>query len=577
MFDPVPICPKFNASSTLDVEHIEDLNNFISRVQSYAESYKVNYNDRFSAILTICTQIKALLENKEAPVWPHSDKEPIPEFQNLFQLLIYALADNGLLYDEYGRWIGIRQADDEYILDEWALSEVSYKQLAFAMRSRHTSYLSLKKLRASLKSHVNQFSNSGDAAEKNLPVPDTVKEALSNLLKHIGCNLDEKSIDAIASNYYHDNLLMRYTPLYIFFIATQANGKGYSAKEFLSFLTTPSKVFSDRTEIKQLDKTHKFSLLYYKIEKMTSVENIGIDAFEFDPFRILASLRLHMSMRITKVQNVRIANNSLLFYITEKTENIPNVAISGIPIMKIMKAFFIVWKAQGTDFTRGNAMPKNAMSSLRLLYQSGVISPITSIPTDAKKYTGEQYNEIKAHILDNYFEKNIFSLREIFWLLSGYVPPHDFPFLNWWNAARSVDFFPSDLYTLCDCLFCRFWKVFKPFYNLQALPFRYSKGLFLDILNSRAAFAKKWNSEMEAAFIKVITNPEANSKKKLLALIKKWYDKHKTTKTSFRSLNYYGDEIYTAILSDCFSRIGLHIHEEVFTLLASLNASIWQI
>ena len=84
---------------------------------------------------------------------------------------------------------------------------------------------------------------------------------------------------------------------------------------------------------------------------------------------------------------------------------------------------------------------------------------------------------------------------------------------------------------------------------------------------------------METEFIETISHPcpFENTEEKLLAMVSEWYDSIKNRKTSYKSFKYADDEIYKALLYDCFSLTASHIYEEFFSLLASLNKTFWPI
>lgn len=583
MFDPVPNFPKYNnAPAIFKTGDVEALNQFVGRVKSQAKHYRIKYDNRFAAIFTACAALNALLKEHGRNVWPAKDKEPLISFQNMFQLLIYAIADNGLLYDSFGGWIGYRRIDEEGdVFSGWKSSEEAYKQFAFAMRSRYYSYLRLKKLRSMLKSHADQFANSGNKTS-DFPSPSSEWQPYLHMsLKPLYPNMNKSNIQSLVRNLCQDHLLMHYAPLYLFLATFSSDPSQYDAKAFLSDLNHPTEIFSSRMKESRLCKQSENCLRYRKIEQIIT-QNFSsaplVSALaEFEPFRILMQIERKTGLTLTDEQRACIANEILLNYIKKPSIDVPNIVVNNTPIIDIMKAFFTVWQAQKIDFTQVNIMiPKNAKLSLRLLYQSGILDKLDEIPVDTAIYTNEQYNAIKTAVFNEYSAKDFASSQELFWLLSGYVPPHDFSFQDWENCPISR-VLPQNLYELCDFFLWRLWKPFNVYLRLFSPSIRYSHELYQDILKARTFFARRWNHDMETQFIEIISSPISKLATELPEIIEEWYDSIKDHKTSFKSFGYASHEIYKALLYDCFRLTGSHLYEEVFSLLASLNKTLWPI
>ena len=101
MFDPVPSC---DGVETITSEHCRALNAFVLRVAQHAECYHIDFYNRFSFLLDVTDSLKKLLKKEQKDVWPEGADEPVTEFQDKFQLLIYGLGDEGILFHPDGRW-----------------------------------------------------------------------------------------------------------------------------------------------------------------------------------------------------------------------------------------------------------------------------------------------------------------------------------------------------------------------------------------------------------------------------------------------------------------------------------------
>lgn len=202
MFDPVPSYETFCESAR------QELNDFHARVMNYAEYYGVDYSNRFSFIITVCESLVDLRESVGRDVWKQSEKEPSADFQNLFQLLIYALGDRGLLYDQYGFW------KSEPDIDFWEQSDRSYTELALAMRMRNFTYLRLQKLRKNLKSHANlQYRLNTEYTEDEKAAIGAAAIMLNKTFPSVNAELCFQIIETLLGNH----LFQQAAPLYLFF------------------------------------------------------------------------------------------------------------------------------------------------------------------------------------------------------------------------------------------------------------------------------------------------------------------------------------------------------------------------
>ena len=386
MFDPIPNC---NQSA-----NIKDLNAFISRVEYYAEQYEIDCSNHFSFILSACTALSNLLKQHGKNVWPKGSDEPITEFQDIFQLLIYGLGDNGLLFHSSGCWQGrIHHDPNDEILLAWSSSECTYKKLAYAMIGQHESYLKVKALRADLKSHANQANTYGNKSSTSNPGFDTntsiVACALLAPLYQIcpkPSRMKREEMIPVVQNLFKDHLFTQYAPLYLYYALSSSNPTQYNAGDFLTSLNCHAKKPDLANQPQRRKEVREKCLFYHEIEAtiQSKFPSLSTTQVGFEPHRILFLIQKRLNQDFGIKETVKITKASLSFYSHSRPQISIDIKVGGTPVIDIMKAFYVVWKNQSYNLLRkGTQKPRNLEKSLRLLYQSDIVSPIDGISPEA--------------------------------------------------------------------------------------------------------------------------------------------------------------------------------------------------
>lgn len=96
MFDPAP---EYVADKQENKTQAYD---FLIRVRNAALHYEVYGDNRIELINKCCDYLENLQDRLHTKIWPKGQREPIEEFQDVFQLLIYAIADSGFLFNSNG-------------------------------------------------------------------------------------------------------------------------------------------------------------------------------------------------------------------------------------------------------------------------------------------------------------------------------------------------------------------------------------------------------------------------------------------------------------------------------------------
>ena len=587
MFEPVPY---YNLSR----DSIKKINAFISRVAYHAKLYKIDCSNRFSFILSACASLKNLLKQKGQDVWPKDSYEPITAFQDMFQLLIYGLGDKGLLFHHNGCWQGVIHTEpDEKFLSEWSDSERAYKELAFAMKCQSEAYLKVIALRSNLKSHINQ--------ERNYDTPISDIDSLAAMsasyfvtpLHQIRPELDMEIIRNVASNLFKDRLFSQYAPLYLYYALSGENPAVYDARDFWKDLSFHMKKPSAINQPQRRKEIREKCLLYHQIEEVVKREScfLSISQMEFEPSSILSKISNRLNLNFSVEEATVIRKASLSYYRHPRSQSSIDIKIKDIPIMEIMNAFFCIWMSQDYNFLRkGIIKPRNLQNALQLIYQSGLVTPIDNIPPNTNGYSASDYNEIKRKILLEYPTTRYECSQQVFWLTTGFIPPHDYPFPEQQKDSDKPRA-PLNLYAICHQHLCYISSILqaygKTISSSPSIPYE----VYIDILKARTFFSSKWNADIEREFIDLFIDTinnlsylEQDREIKLINFVKEKYElfkKHsnngteKHSKVSYKSFQYADNEIYKALIYDCFSLTGIHIYQEVFSLLASLNRSLW--
>ena len=172
MFEPAP---DFNAD---DKGCAIAAKQFYERVLHYAYQYNVFSEHRIGVINNCCSYLENLHRDNKQKIWPKGSREPVEEFQNVFQLLIYAICDHGFLFDDIGYFRGsanVETPEKEWFRSPWQESFYQYRKFALAMRRRNYAHLELKALRTHLDEHANQdrtYGNSDWIAEEKVSSAD---------------------------------------------------------------------------------------------------------------------------------------------------------------------------------------------------------------------------------------------------------------------------------------------------------------------------------------------------------------------------------------------------------------------
>lgn len=565
MFDPIPPYSERDTQS---------LKNFHARVVDVSKRYGINYINRFVMMLDCCNFLDNLLKNQKENVWKRPSKEPLAEFQDVFQLFIYAVGDQGLLFDTFGNY---NKCPCEV---HWQVSEGAYKSLAFAMRDRNLAYLQLQASRQLLEAHSKQrynYDNNKHAAYN----PDPILVAnLNMLLSKAGIDVNTTRISKQIRQAMNDSVLKMFAPLYLFF-ALQSNSSNYNSDAFKVDLKANLSRFPTPKQPKQIIQYQNDCKLFQVLLSAFNHRESPLPTshlLQFNPFFILDQLCKRFSIEVSNHELAQLANCCLTCF--EKPSNKQALSqfdykIHDRSLGEIMQAFFVVFQAQSHHAAESTGVkPRSFNQSLKTLYEARVIDPIAGINYLKNKPSPSQLDQIKQRILDEYSNDSYSINQEAFWLITGYVPS-----CGYLQKAHI-----TDLYSLCHAFLQGAWNSYiqeyrSASYNTLGRYFSGTSSLRVDVLKTRSFFTKFCTPEtihrflIEAIKYSILLRGQRTEALRKYCLSE--YRKVRNQKTSFKSFDYASDILGEELMDELFIQTGTYLYQQIFSTLASLNRYIW--
>ena len=493
------------------------------------------------------------------------------------------------------------------------------------MMSQNEAYWRIKKLRENLRAHTSSAANYGNdkLSKLNLDAAEAVEAiTLRAQLRPICPALSGKQIGSVVKNLFDDHLFAQHAVLYLYYALQSPNPSEYNAGAFRTDLC----IHSEKPDRKNQPGYRKIArdkcFFYHQIESAVNKwpNLFRITQAEFEPYRILFYLQKRLKLNFSTEEIVLIAKSSLPYYDQEHSQKLAHLKVNGVPILDIMKAFSRIWDAQEYDFLRNiPSEPRSIKRSLRLLYQNGIASQIDGIPLDANNYSNEQYNAIKEKILAECSTTPYDCAQQMFWLFTGYIPPHDYPFTDLQELLIGGKV-SLNLYELCHGLLCRLGQELQSTRKSVRFSSCIPKEVYRDIMRARSFFSSKWEDTIEREFIDLYIERsidplsiEKDREKALMEFVKTKYDlfqkksvgvgkkndtdqendtdqkndmaqnadteskSRRYSRNMYKSFSYAAGRIYKCLVDDCFFFVCSHLYQEVFSMLASLNRSLWSL
>lgn len=422
MFEPAP---DFNAD---DKGCAIAAKQFYERVLHYAYQYNVFSEHRIGVINNCCSYLENLHRDNKQKIWPKGSREPVEEFQNVFQLLIYAICDHGFLFDDIGYFRGsanVETPEKEWFRSPWQESVYQYRKFALAMRRRNYAHLELKALRTHLDEHANQdrtYGNSDWIAEEKVSSADE-KDLINKLYrckieanvsaKNFWMKSDEvKKLSRLLKAIHKDRLLKKIEPFIVFMVL--------SGKVFCDDVTDTASVKAMLKPNKKLfgtDKAAEDCALFAAIIKVFHGQGAQPTEINylFDPYSLIGSLQYTYEIELSDADFVSLAHLCEKCFVEprrKKKLKKYNQPLHDTTLGEALIALFVVFEAQ-KYVSSDEKKPYGWNKAVQMLKAAQILD--TGV--------GENASEIMQSLSERYAVEQYSFAWEVFWLITGYMPP----------------------------------------------------------------------------------------------------------------------------------------------------------
>ena len=582
MFEPAP---DFNAD---DKGCAIAAKQFYERVLHYAYQYNVFSEHRIGVINNCCGYLENLHRDNKQKIWPNGSREPVEEFQNVFQLLIYAICDHGFLFDDIGYFRGsanVETPEKEWFRSPWQESVYQYRKFALAMRRRNYAHWELKALRAHLDEHANQdrnYNKSDWMAEMEVSDKDEIElDAILHQLKMYSKDCvqnfvkkgDEvRKLARLLNAIRQNRLLKQIEPIIVFM--------GLSGKVSCDDVTDTASVKAMLKPNKKLfgtDKAAEDCALFAAIIK--AVHGPGAQPTEinylFDPYSLIGSLQYTYEIELSDADFVSLAHLcEKCFVEPSKKEELRKYdqPLHDTALREALRALFVVFEAQ--KYANGDEKkPRGWNEAVQTLKAAQILD------TDA----GENASEIMQRLSERYAVEQYSFVWEVFWLITGYMPP---PLFDWKPnfGGKSLLKEPFELYAVCDDNLNDILDgVYAHFIKEWDSP-RISPELRLDIAKVRRTFAdvKKTEDFRHELLGKInfwaLNTENVELECKIAEYCLQQYRKLSSDKESkLKNLQKYPQIMSYAMAEEAVKQLCADSYACVFRMLASLNQYLWPV
>lgn len=449
MFDPAP---EYVADKQENKTQAYD---FLIRVRNAALHYEVYGDNRIELINKCCDYLENLQDRLHTKIWPKGQREPIEEFQDVFQLLIYAIADSGFLFDSNGYFFDEPAAyhTEKLLLPSpWDTSVKSYHEVAFAMRRRNYAHLELQAIRKHLDEHNKQsqqyetyaMSEEISTANQTQCIIDMMTRCSMHC--HIAIyprdyTLNEiQQIAAVRNTIRQDRILKKVEPFMMFMLLSgKVRCSNIQSAADVKSLLKPNKTFFQQRNVAEDCKLFSEIIKWYN-------DNGDIELTDghrlFDPYALINGFKQFGDLKMTKQEHVNLAHlcEDCFREPTKKKEFAGYTQkLHGVEIGEIMKAIFQRIDAQNRSID-DTIQPREWNATIKTL-QKAEILPLNVSP-------GLKGSKLLNMIGKKYFIEQYSFAWEAFWLITQYTPPPLFD----WKQNYTIKGWPPrsyELYALC--------------------------------------------------------------------------------------------------------------------------------
>lgn len=582
MFEPAP---DFNAD---DKGCAIAAKQFYERVLHYAYQYNVFSEHRIGVINNCCSYLENLHRDNKQKIWPKGSREPVEEFQNVFQLLIYAICDHGFLFDDIGYFRGsanVEIPEKEWFRSPWQESVYQYRKFALAMWRRNYAHWELKALRAHLDEHANQdrnYNKSDWMAEMEVSDKDEIeldailhqlkmysKDCVQNFVKK-GDEVRKlaRLLNAIRKN----RLLKQIEPFIVFMVLS-----GKVSCDDVTDTASVKAMLKPNKKLFGTDKAAEDCALFAAIIKVFHGQGAQAagNNYLFDPYSLIGSLKFAYELDLSDADFVSLAHLcEKCFAEPSKKEELRKYdqPLHDTALGEALRALFVVFEAQ--KYANGDEKkPRGWNEAVQTLKAAQILD------TDA----GENASEIMQRLSERYAAEQYSFVWEVFWLITGYMPP---PLFDWKPnfGGKSLLKEPFELYAVCDDnLNDTLNGVYAHFIKEWDSP-RISPELRLDIAKVRRTFAdvKKTEDFRHELLGKInfwaLNTENVKLECKIAEYCLQQYRKLSSDKESkLKNLQKYPKIMSYAMAEEAVKQLCADSYACVFRMLASLNQYLWPV
>lgn len=582
MFEPAP---DFNAD---DKGCAIAAKQFYERVLHYAYQYNVFSEHRIGVINNCCSYLENLHRDNKQKIWPKGSREPVEEFQNVFQLLIYAICDHGFLFDDIGYFRGsanVETPEKEWFRSPWQESVYQYRKFALAMRRRNYAHWELKALRAHLDEHANQdrnYNKSDWMAEMEVSDKDEIeldailhqlkmysKDCVQNFVKKGG---EVRKLARLLNAIRKNRLLKQIEPFIVFMVLS-----GKVSCDDVTDTASVKAMLKPNKKLFGTDKAAEDCALFAAIIKVFHGQ--GAQAAEnnylFDPYSLIGSLKFAYELDLSDADFVSLAHLCEKCFVEprrKKELKKYNQPLHDTTLGEALIALFVVFEAQ-KYVSSDEKKPYGWNKAVQMLKAAQILD--TGV--------GENASEIMQSLSERYAVEQYSFVWEVFWLITGYMPP---PLFDWKPnfGGKSLLKEPFELYAVCDDnLNDTLNGVYAHFIKEWDSP-RISPELRLDIAKVRRTFADvKKTEDFRHEFLGKINFWALNTENvelecEIAEYCLQQYRKLSSDKESkLKNLQKYPKIMSYAMAEEAVKQLCADSYACVFRMLASLNQYLWPV
>ena len=582
MFEPAP---DFNAD---DKGCAIAAKQFYERVLHYAYQYNVFSEHRIGVINNCCSYLENLHRDNKQKIWPKGSREPVEEFQNVFQLLIYAICDHGFLFDDIGYFRGsanVETPEKEWFRSPWQESVYQYRKFTLAMRRRNYAHLELKALRSHLDEHANQDRNYGNsdwiaeekassADEKDLiNKPYRCKIEANALAKNFWMKSDEvKKLSRLLKAIHKDRLLKKIEPFIVFMVLS-----GKVSCDDVTDTASVKAMLKPNKKLFGTDKAAEDCALFAAIIKVFHGQGAQPTEINylFDPYSLIGSLQYTDEIELSDADFVSLAHLCEKCFVEprrKKELKKYNQSLHDTTLGEALIALFVVFEAQ-KYVSSDEKKPYGWNKAVQMLKAAQILD--TGV--------GENASEIMQSLSERYAVEQYSFVWEVFWLITGYMPP---PLFDWKPnfGGKSLLKEPFELYAVCDDnLNDTLNGVYAHFIKEWDSP-RISPELRLDIAKVRRTFAdvKKTEDFRHELLGKInfwaLNTENVELECEIAEYCLQQYRKLSSDEESkLKNLQKYPQIMSYAMAEEAVKQLCADSYACVFRMLASLNQYLWPV